>query len=279
LKLLFRLLALVPLPVLHAVGAALGWVAFLASPTYRHRFLENARQAGYDFYAVRQAVSEAGKLVAELPRVWFGPPLRVKWDGVELVRNAHRAGLGVLLITPHVGCFEVAAQAYARHAGHITVLYRRPPKPYLRELVDGARLRGNLSAAPATLAGVRQLLKALKSGDAIGLLPDQVPPAGQGVWAPFFGRPAYTMTLSSKLARQTGSDIVLVRVERLSWGRGYHVRFSPWTAMRIPDDPVAAATQLNAAMERLIRESPEQYLWGYARYKAPRGTHAADSAE
>jgi Kdo2-lipid IVA lauroyltransferase/acyltransferase len=279
LKTLFRVLALVPLPVLHAAGAALGWIAFLASPTYRRRFLDNARQAGYDFFAVRQAISEAGKLVTEVPRVWFGRPLPVQWEGVELVRNAHAAGRGVILMTPHIGCFEIAAQAYARHAGHITVLYRRASKSYLRDLIDTGRARDNLAAAPATLAGVRQLLKALKSGQAIGLLPDQVPPAGQGAWAPFFGRLAYTMTLSTKLVHQTGCDIVLVRVERLSWGRGYHVYFSPWTAMSIPQDPVAAATLVNRVLEGVIRECPQQYLWGYARYKPPRGGDGSDGVQ
>ena len=114
-----------------------------------------------------------------------------------------------------------------------------------------------------------QMLKALKSGEAVGLLPDQVPPQGLGVWAPFFGRQAYTMTLSTRLAQQTGATILLAWGERLPWGRGYRVHFRPW-AGAVADDPASAAAQVNAHMEGLIRECPRQYLWGYARYKHPR---------
>jgi KDO2-lipid IV(A) lauroyltransferase len=266
---LFRLLALLPLPILHAVGAALGWVTFLASGTYRRRFLENARQAGYELAQVRSAVAETGKLLAELPRLWFGRPAAIEWEGTELVEAAQAQGRGIVFLTPHLGCFEVTAQGYARHFGPVTVLYRPARKPWLRGLVESARGRANLATAPTTLAGVRQMLKALKSGEAVGLLPDQVPPEGLGLWAPFFGREAYTMTLSTRLAQQTGAAIVLAWGERLPWGRGYRVHFRPWPSA-VAADPVGAAAQVNAHMEELIRECPQQYLWGYERYKKPR---------
>ena len=104
----------------------------------------------------------------------------------------------------------------------------------------------------------------------MGLLPDQVPPDGLGVWAQFFGRAAYTMTLSTRLARQTGAVLLLAWGERLPAGRGYRVHLRAWPG-DVEPDPVAAATQVNAQMERLVRECPQQYLWGYARYKQPRG--------
>lgn len=272
-RILFRLLALVPLPILHAVGAALGWVTFLASGTYRRRFLENARQAGYGLAQVRSAVAETGKLLAELPRLWFGPPVPIRWNGGELVSAAQAQGRGIVFLTPHLGCFEVTAQGYAAQFGRITVLYRPARKPWLRDLVDSARGRANLATAPTTLAGVRQMLKALKGGEAVGLLPDQVPPEGLGLWAPFFGRDAYTMTLSTRLAQQTGAVILLAWGERLRWGRGYCVHFRPWP-VAVAEDPAAAAAQVNAQMEAMIRECPGQYLWGYARYKDPRRADA-----
>ena len=266
---LFRLLALLPLPILHAVGAALGWVTFLASGTYRRRFLENARQAGYELAQVRSAVAETGKLLAELPRLWFGKPTTIEWDGAELIEAAQAKGQGIVFLTPHLGCFEVAAQGYAARFGPVTVLYRPARKPWLRGLVDTARGRANLGTAPTTLAGVRQMLKALKSGEAVGLLPDQVPPEGLGVWAPFFGREAYTMTLSTRLAQQTGAAILLAWGERLPRGRGYRLHFRPWPGT-VAEDATSAAAQVNGHMEGLIRECPQQYLWGYARYKKPR---------
>jgi len=130
---------------------------------------------------------------------------------------------------------------------------------------------------PTTLAGVRQMIKALRRGEAVGLLPDQVPPDGQGVWSPVFGRDAYTMTLAVRLAQQTGAAVVLARCERLPWGRGFVTRFEPLSAPldeRLED----AVLQINQAMEHLIRQCPEQYLWGYARYKQPRAEAAGGAA-
>jgi Kdo2-lipid IVA lauroyltransferase/acyltransferase len=267
-KTLFRAFALLPLPVLHALGAAVGWLSFLASGTYRRRFLDNAAQAGYGLSQVRAAVAEAGKLVAEVPRLWFGRPVPIEWEGAPLIAAAQARGRGIVFLTPHLGCFEATAQGYAARFGPITVLYRPARKAWLRDLVDTSRDRANLAAAPTTLAGVKQLLKALKAGEAVGLLPDQVPPHGMGVWAPFFGRPAYTMTLSARIARQTGATVLLAWGERLPWGRGYLVRLRAWPNGMAPQEEAAAA-QVNAQMEGLIRECPRQYLWGYARYKAP----------
>ena len=272
-KTLFRVLALLPLPVLHAVGAALGWLSFLASGTYRRRFLENARQAGYAPAQVRPAVAEAGKLVFEAPRLWFGRPPAIEWDGADLIEAARAAGRGIVFLTPHLGCFEATAQGYAARFGRITVLYRPARKRWLRELVDTARGRANLDTVPTTLAGVKQMLKALKAGEAVGLLPDQVPPDPLGVWAPFFGRPAYTMTLSARLAQQTGATVLLAWGERLPLGRGYRIHLRAWPG-DLAREPQAAAAQVNAQMERLVRECPRQYLWGYARYKVPASARA-----
>lgn len=267
-KTLFRVFALLPLPVLHAVGAALGWLSFLASGSYRRRFIGNARQAGYRLAQVRSAVAEAGKLVAELPRLWFGRAVAIHWDGAKLIDAARARGRGIVFLTPHLGCFEATAQGYAARYGRITVLYRPARKLWLRDFVDTSRERANLAAVPTTLAGVKQMLKALKAGEAVGLLPDQVPPDSLGVWAPFFGRPAYTMTLSARLAQQTGATVLLAWGERLPWGRGYRIRLRPWPG-DLPGDTATAAARVNAEMEHLIRECPQQYLWGYARYKAP----------
>lgn len=265
----FRALSVLPLWLLHALGALLGWIAFLASPTYRQRFLANARLAGYSLHQVLGAVGAAGKQVAEAPRLWFGKGAHVRWDDRDTVQQALARGRGVVFLTPHLGCFEATAQGYASIFGPVTVLYRPARKAWLRELIDSARSRENLSAAPTTLAGVKQMLKALQAGQAVGLLPDQVPPNGLGAWAPFFGRPAYTMTLPARLVQQTGAALLLVWGERLSWGRGVRVHVRQW-ASELPRDPAAAAAKVNAAIEALVHESPQQYLWGYARYKQPR---------
>ncbi|MCE1191489.1 MAG: lysophospholipid acyltransferase family protein [Acidovorax sp.] len=277
----FRFFSVFPLWLLHIMGAAMGWVAFAASPTYRRRFLANAALAGYSFAQVRGAVAHAGRMVAELPRLWLGAPLPCSLVNEACVHAAYAAGRGIVFLTPHQGCFELSAQVAARHwsaeRGPITVLYRPARQPWLAKVMETARNRPGMLAVPTTLSGVRQMIKALRRGEAVGLLPDQVPPGGQGLWAPFFGRDAYTMTLAARLAQQTGAAVVLARCERLSWGRGYVTHFETLPAP-LSDQMDQAVLQINQAMEHLIRQCPEQYLWGYARYKQPRAEAAAPAA-
>ena len=269
---LFKLLSAVPLWLMHGLGTAMGWLVFMASGVYRRRFLANARQAGMGWRQWLGAVGQSGKLVAELPRLWLGAPVPVQWDGEQHVNGALAAGRGVIFLTPHLGCFEITAQAYALRYGQVqpmTVLYRPPRQAWLRAVVSTARVRPGLQTAPTTLAGVKQMIKALKLGQSLGLLPDQVPPLGMGVWASFFGREAYTMTLSVRLAQQTGATVLMAWGERLPWGQGFCVHVRP-LPVALPADAAQAAGVVNQAMEGLIRHCPQQYLWGYARYKQPR---------
>lgn len=273
-----------PLWLLHALGAVLGWLTYALSPSYRRRLKANAALAGVSTADRRASVAEAGRLVSELPRLWLRPADRpiadpVHWEGLERLQALLDRGRGLVLLTPHLGSFEVSAQAYAEAFGArqpITVLYRPARKRWLRELEETARARPALATAPATLAGVRQMLRALKRGETVGLLPDQVPPAGMGVWVPFFGQPAYTMTLAARLVQQTGAAVGLLWTERLPHGRGYVVH-----ADALPEDlpegggDEAAALVINRAMEAVIRRCPRQYLWGYHRYKQPRQPETA----
>jgi len=282
---LFRLLAQTPLRILHGLGAALGWITYWVSPSYRRRFHENATLAGIRLDRARPAIGSAGKMVAELPALWLRPagePIgpHLAWDNDALLRDALAQGRGVVLLTPHLGCFEVTAQAvaqtFAAEFGPITVLYRPARKAWVRRWMDGSREREGVLTAPATLAGVRQMIRALRQGHAVGLLPDQVPPEGMGVWAPFFGQPAYTMTLAARLVQQTGAVPLLIWGERLPRGRGYtvHVSAFPEPLPAQASAQAESATVINRAMEGLIRQCPQQYLWGYNRYKTPRATSA-----
>jgi Kdo2-lipid IVA lauroyltransferase/acyltransferase len=322
-SLLLGLLARLPLRLLHALGAVLGWAAYALSPPYRERLRANAALAGVPDAVRRASVAEAGRMSLEMPRLWLRPPDApfsdpVRWDN-EMVIEHHlcaqeaagqgadgasagasasasaptasksAAPRGLILLTPHMGSFEVAGQAYAQRFGArqpITVLYRPARQAWLRELEATARARPALATAPANLAGVRQLMRALRRGETVGLLPDQVPPEGMGVWAPFFGQPAYTMTLAAKLARQTGAAMVGIWCERLPHGAGYVVRTAELaqplpainpnpagTKATAADEEAAAladATAINRSMEALIALKPTQYLWGYNRYKQPR---------
>lgn len=222
------------------------------------------------------AIAQAGCQSLELPKIW-GRPLDevsarvVKVTGWELVEAATREGKGILYLTPHLGCFEITAQYLSTHAP-ITVLYRPPKQSWLQTLIEEGRARAQLKIAAADLAGVRALIKALKRGEAVGMLPDQAPKLGEGRWMNFFGKPAYTMTLAARLT-ETKAAVIMVWAERLPGGAGYHFHLqSPTRA--ICGTTEERAQQVSLEIEHLIRQCPAQYLWGYNRYKRPRGVEA-----
>jgi KDO2-lipid IV(A) lauroyltransferase len=275
---LFRLLANFPLPVLHALGTALGWLVYLASPSYRRRLRSNLALADTGA-RLGDAIAESGKAIVELPFVWCAQQERVtrhvtmeNWD---LVQRQLDAGRGIVFLTPHLGCFELTAQQVSLRQ-ELTVMYRPPRKSALKPLVEGARARQNMHLAPANLTGVRMLVKALRGGQPVGVLPDQVPQEGEGVWAPFFGRTAYTMTLPAKLAQLGKADILLTYAERLPRGRGFVIRFVPFEG-DLSGTAAEQAASINRAMEQLIARCPAQYFWSYNRYKRPQGVAAPEA--
>ena len=279
--LLFKLLSLLPLWLAHSLGAALGWVVFVASPTYRQRFLTNSKLAGYTFSEVKGAIASSGRLVAELPKLWMSTAGKNQskaeapftWRGVEHIEAAYATGKGVIFLTPHLGSFEMIGQAWGQDFGskfgNFTVLFRPARKAWMGDLVANSRNRPGLATVPTNLSGVRQMIKALRKGEAVGLLPDQVPPDGMGLWTPFFGKDAYTMTLAARLSAQTGATVLVGFGERLSLGRGYVLHIHE-LKQALSENLETAVQQMNAEMEALIRTCPTQFLWGYGRYKEPR---------
>ncbi len=274
---LFDLLSHLPLNALHRVGAIMGWATYQLSGKYAARLRENLRYglAGRPAAEFRQilsaSVAESGKGVAELPWLWCRPLAEVTasvrtchgWEHVEAARTR---GRGIIFLTPHFGCFEVSA-TYVAQWMPITVLYRPPKLAWLEQVMRSGRERGQMKLARTDVGGVRLLYKALKRGEAIGLLPDQVPGKGEGEWADFFGRPAYTMTLVGRLAESSGASVLMAYVERLPQGAGYAIHFKPLEF--VPDLPITQ--QINAALEEIVRACPAQYLWSYNRYKTPAG--------
>ncbi len=275
---LLRQLAKLPLSWIHAVGGALGWVVYFLSAEYAARLRANLLQSGLwkdesDYQRIlRSNIVESGKSGTELIAVWFRPVTPVvnlvtSAAPLAVVEAAERRGRGVIYLTPHLGCFDAAALWVAQRCP-ITVLYRPPKIKFLQPLVEAGRGRDRVQLAPANLGGVRLLLKALRRGDAVGILPDQVPAEGEGVWVDYFGRPAYTMTLAAKLALATGATILMTAALRLPHGAGYALHFTEFTGNPAGTDGVRA---LNMAIERTVALEPAQYLWSYNRYKVPSG--------
>lgn len=281
LRTLLRLAARLPLRWLQGIGAALGWLVYWGSPTYSGRLRKNLYASGVSEGAglqhlQRQVVAETGKGAVELAALWFAPDAAVQrwahctsWGVVEAAR---KPGQGIVFLTPHLGGFEICAQYIARHMP-ITVLYRPPKLRWLEPLMIEGRSRWQAKVAPANLRGVRLFMKALRNGEAVGLLPDQTPGVGEGAWVDFFGRPAYTMTFVSSLLRSTQALLVMVHAERLARGEGYQVHFEV-----LPGEGFDERA-LNRAIESVVRRCPAQYLWGYNRYKVPAGAPPPPAAK
>ncbi len=278
-KYLFKVLSVFPLPILHALGAWLGWAVYGLSASYRRKIDVHSKIAfphneSLRLAAVKGSVKHAGMALLELPFLWGlstqkGAGRCTDISGWDVVQKAQSKGKGVIFLTPHMGSFESTAQIFSTRAP-ITVLYRPNRKAELQNIIEDSRARDNVALAPTTIGGVKILLKALRRGEAVGMLPDQVPAQGEGIWAPMFGQPAYTMTLPGRLHQSTGAVIVLAIGYRKPGGQGFCLELYPGPESLSPD-PVEAATQVNAEMEKLILMHPDQYYWGYERYKPPKG--------
>ena len=289
--LLFRLFGALPLAINHRIGALVGWMAGRLSSRHRRTTLEN-----FSLYAtvtgqspneklLAEVFIEQGKGITELAIAWTASIDRLnamfeQCDTWHHVEAAKQAGHSIIFVSPHLGCFDIAGR-YVASRLPITALYRPPKQTWLQPIMEDGRARGGAVTAPADALGVRALLKTLKQKGNIMILPDQVPAAergGAGVWAPFLGKPAYTMTLLPRLAHTGQSAVIFFFAERLSDGRGYRMHFVPMPAP-YAEDKLAAATQTNDMVKQLIDIASAQYLWGYNRFKQPAGAPPAPVAD
>ncbi len=275
LSFLFKPLAACSLATIHRLGALLGRVVFALSPNSRKLIEANLRQSALyqneasQNQAVKLNIQESGKAFLESLALWQKKDAEIlSWvkncTNWHVVNKALAKNKGIIFLTPHLGCFEITSIYYGSHHP-ITVLYRPPKIKWLTQFMQTGRSRKNVRLAPANLQGVRVLMQALKRGEAIGILPDQIPASGEGEWAPFFGKTAYTMTLASKLAEKTGATVIMAFGERLKNGEGYVIHLTP-----LPDGAIATPALLNQAIEQQIAQNPTQYLWNYPRYKVRR---------
>ena len=274
LKLSFNAIALLPLGVMQILGAFLGLLAYIGSKQYRTLFrtqYEAVVQSHQLPLVLWTAIANSGKLFSDCLWIWKNSQKAVKlveiqnWDVVE---SAINEGRGLVMLTPHLGGFEVIPRVLAQHFP-ATVLYRPPRQAWLNEVVEAERAYPNMEFVPTKLNGVRQMTRALMRGEAIGILPDQVPNGKEGVWVPFFGRPAYTTPLPARLANRNHTPVLMFTAKRKSLGQGWLMevtRLAP-----LSEDAVLAATEINQALEQAILKAPEQFIWAYNRYKHPAG--------
>ena len=272
-----RLFALLPLPAAHGLGAVIGWLGWVAGGRLRRVTETNLglcfaeRPPRQRARLARRSLTEAGKTLTEMGAMWLWAPERAERlvrevRGDDTARRLYAEGRGIIALIPHLGCWEICNLYYARRYP-LTALYRPPRLVALRDTVHRARERVGARLVPTSASGVKALHRALAAGEVIGILPDQDPGRGHGVFAPFFGIPANTMTLAARLARRSGAPVVIVYGERLARGRGYRIHLEEVDKAIADPDPGRAATAMNAAVERLVRRCPEQYQWSYKRFK------------
>ena len=279
-KFLIFLISRIPLEALRSVAALIGRLMYRLAPGYRERIKENLRRAGiYSEALARQVAEQQAIQGVEAPWVWGRGRHKVleltrgEDKTIDLIDQAIRSGRSIIFLTPHIGCYEVApmwvAERWLKGADReFAVLYRIPRKSYLRNIVGQGRISENIVPASADLKGVRQIIRIMKHGGITGILPDQVPSNGEGLWVNFFGEPAYTMTFPMRLAKQFNAQVILARALREKGG--WCIYCEPLD-YQVTGDLLKDTVVMNQKLAETILKSPEQYLWSYNRYKCPQG--------
>ncbi|MBY5967065.1 lysophospholipid acyltransferase family protein [Halomonas denitrificans] len=217
----------------------------------------------------RDSLTHSTATMLELGFSWQGDPQRVADSIVEvhgraLLDDARAEGKGVIILAPHFGNWEVLNFWLSSHFP-FTAMYEPPKLAPLDPIIRAGRERCGASLVPTNPRGVAALLKALKRCEAVGILPDQEPSWGSGVFAPFFGRPAYTATLLPKLVGRTEARVVTGVALRLP-GRGFALHFLAADERVYDADETTSCTGVNASIEEVIALEPAQYQWEYKRF-------------
>ena len=185
--------------------------------------------------------------------------------GRDCLAGAYHTG-GVILVTPHLGNWELFANWAANHYP-VTALYKPAKLNGLDDLIHDARSRAGMQLAPATAKGVMKLKRALIKGEVNLILPDQEPPPSSGIVSRWFNQPAYTMTLANQLANTKNTRVILGFARRLESSNGFAIELEDITNQCQAATIEASVGALNDAMEALVRRAPEQYQWEYRRFK------------
>ena len=278
--LLIDLLGYIPLPVSYVLGSLIGATLWVSSNRSRNTILANLRLCfpGHSpsWYRAmgRQSMIESVRSIMEAPWLWCQDRRRLQSllkesEGIEFIQAGGNKGEAII-VTSHLGSWEFSGLWLATQRP-ITSLYRPPRIRALENVMKQARSHSGACLVSTTTSGLRELHRALGRGEAIGLLPDQTPKGRGGVFAPFFGKPAYTMRLVGNLARRNRSPVVIVFCERLPWGRGFRLHAIQAGDAIYSDNPSEAAAEINHCVERLILISPQQYLWSYSRFSRQPG--------
>jgi KDO2-lipid IV(A) lauroyltransferase len=286
-KALLYFFALFPLRFIHALATRLGiWLAHRPQLSVTQITQINIRlcfphlSENQQNLLIEKSLIETAKTFTELSALWLWRKERVlrlvrRIENEACLQQAMQAGKGVILLTPHLGAWELAG-LYASSHYSLTALYRPPKLIGLQNLIQSARQRAGGKCVAIDQAGVRALLQTLRRGEVVGILPDQVPQETKaGIFAPFFNIPTYTMTLVSRLAQKTGATVIFTYAHRLPTGQGFSLHFLPAPTEIYSPNLIHSVLALNQGIQQCILACPEQYQWSYKRFKRrPEGTKA-----
>lgn len=221
-------------------------------------------------HLARASLRHSTATMLELGHAWMAPPERVdasiiRVHGRDKLDGARAEGRGVIVLAPHFGNWEVLNFWLSSHFP-FTAMYEPPKIAALDPVIRQGRERMGATLVPTNPRGVAALLKALKRSEAIGILPDQEPNWGSGVFAPFFHRDAYTGTLLPKLVARTQARVVTGIAKRVP-DQGFEIHFLDADERVYSHEETTSATGVNACVEAAIALDPAQYQWEYKRYR------------
>jgi KDO2-lipid IV(A) lauroyltransferase len=282
--LLLHFFAALPLPLARALGVVLGDICWFTRGRMARTTLTNlalcfpqlddkARRA-----LARKSLRHTFMAITESGAVWLWPAPKAlalihRIEGLDLLTAAHAEGRGVIMLGPHLGHWELTG-LYLNTAGcgQNSQLFQAPDDPRIAKLIYEARSRSGSHMVPTDQKGVGVLLQALRRGEVIGILPDQVPPDSGGEFAPFYGVPALTMTLACRLQQKTGARMLMTFARReFAPGHGFTVVIQEPDPAIYARDMQAALAAMNRSIETLMDGVPEQYQWEYKRFKRQPG--------
>ena len=273
-RIILKIFSWLPLGFGRLIGVGIGYANMLFNSRVAQTTAENIDLCFADLSAAerkalyRQSLINTGKTLMETPAIWLGKLSKLEAkilevENVELFSRSREENQGLLILLPHLGNWEVLNVYLADKDINMTALYKEPSQPWMRNIMAEVRSHFGSNMVPTTKRGIAQLFRVLKGGDVVVVLPDQVPAAGE--FAPFFGEPALTDRLVSKLVAKCAPKVICCTVPRVPGG--FKVRFSEVDDTVYSQDLLSSICGVNASVEASVRADPGQYQWDYKRFK------------
>ena len=273
-RLFLAFCSFLPLKANHSFGAFLGHLLFIFNSDVKNATSQNLKICFQNLdkdnqkALLKKSLIETGKNLTESGLIWnqsFKENVNLirKINGEKYLKDSKKT----ILLVPHIGCWEITGRVVAEKR-KATFMYRPLRSVKQNEYLFSRRNQGNLTMASADRSGILKIQRALSNGELVGILPDQDPGDEGGIMAPFFNKEVNTMTLLARLTQKHNAQVLMFWAKRLDKGRGYDLNFEPVNLSKDGDDLESCVKVMNRSIESLVKKIPEQYMWGYKRFKS-----------